>query len=104
VADKVEAREKQTDTGIKVSHTHDEATITKGNDEIHVDSHVFVLHRMAEATASEVSSEDFTRDAFENALDKVSRPLKGRFAHVPYSSDDLIRDKKAETELEDRES
>ena len=47
-------------------------------------------------------SEDFTRETFEDALDKVSRPLKGRFAHVPYSSEDLIRDKKAEIELEDR--
>lgn len=46
-------------------------------------------------------SEAFTRDTFEDALDKVSRPLKGRFAHVPYSSDDLIRDKRTEVELED---
>lgn len=44
----------------------------------------------------------FTREVFEGALNKVSRPLKGRFAHVPYTSDDLIKDKRAEVELEDR--
>jgi hypothetical protein len=46
--------------------------------------------------------EDFTRDTFEDALDKVSRPVKGKYAHVPYSSEDLIRDKQKEVELEDR--
>ena len=35
---------------------------------------------------------------------KASRPLKGRFAHVPYSSEDLIKEKKKEAELEDRSS
>jgi hypothetical protein len=49
----------------------------------------------------EADSEEFTREAFEGALDKVSRPLKGRFGHVPYSTDDLIRDKRADAELED---
>ena len=98
MAEKLEAREKQTDTGIEVEHTHNETTVTKGKDKIHVESHVFALHRAEEVTASE----DFTRDTFENALDKVSRPLKGRFAHVPYSSDDLIRDKRTDVELEDR--
>lgn len=98
MAQKLEAREKQPDTEVEVEHTHDEATITKGKDEIHVDSHVFVLHQAGGAA----TSEDFTRNTFEDALDKVSRPLKGRFAHVPYSSEDLIRDKRAEVELEDR--
>jgi hypothetical protein len=98
VAQKLEAREKQTDTRVEVEHTHDKATITKGRDEIHVDSHVFVLHQTGEVAASE----DFTRNTFEDALDKVSRPVKGKYAHVPYSSEDLIRDKRTETELEDR--
>ena len=98
MAEKLEAREKQTDTGVEVEHTHKEATITRGKDEIRVDSHVFTLHEAGGAT----DQEDFTREAFEGALDKVSRPLKGRFAHVPYSSDDLIRDKRADVELEDR--
>lgn len=31
---------------------------------------------------------------------KASKPLKGRFAHVPYSSEDLIREKRKEAELE----
>jgi lipopolysaccharide export system protein LptA len=98
VAEKLEAREKQTDTGVEVKHTHNEVTITKGKDEIHVDSHVFTLYQAGEVAASE----DFTRDTFENALDKVSRPVKGKYAHVPYSSEDLIREKRTEAELEDR--
>ena len=47
---------------------------------------------------------DFTKQLFEEAVDRVSRPLKGRLAHVPYSSDDLIREKREEAELEDRPS
>lgn len=46
----------------------------------------------------------FTRSDFEGALDKATRPVKGKYADVPYSSEDLIRDKKAEVELEDRKS
>ena len=49
-------------------------------------------------------SEDFTEDVFEDALDRVSTPLKGRLAHVPYSSEDFIREKREEAELEDRPS
>jgi hypothetical protein len=52
----------------------------------------------------DAESEEFTREVFEGALDKVSRPLKGRLAHVPYSSDDLIKDKRTDVELEDRDS
>lgn len=48
------------------------------------------------------TSAPFTRAAFEGALDKVSRPVKGKYADVPYSSEDLIRDKRTEVELEDR--
>jgi hypothetical protein len=98
VAVKPEAREKQTDTGVEVEHTHNKATITKGKDEIHVESHVFALRQAGEV----VTSEKFTRDTFEDALDRVSRPVKGKYAHVPYSSEDLIREKRTETELEDR--
>jgi len=53
---------------------------------------------------SEVQEETFTRGDFEGALDKVSRPLRGRLAHVPYSSEDFIREKREEAELEDRPS
>ncbi len=53
----------------------------------------------------EAQSADFTKEAFEGALDKVSRPTsRGKYAHVPYGSEDLIRDKRAEVELEDRPS
>jgi hypothetical protein len=55
-------------------------------------------------TESEVQEETFTQGDFEGALDKVSRPLKGRLAHVPYSSEDFIREKREEAELEDRPS
>ena len=98
MAEKLEAREKQADTRVEVEHTHNQATITRGNDEIRVDSHVFILHQSVEA----VTPEDFTREIFEGALDKVSRPVKGKYAHVPYSSEDLIREKREEAELEDR--
>jgi hypothetical protein len=46
-------------------------------------------------------AEEFTRANFESALDKVSRPVKGKYAHVPYSSEDLIREKREEVDLED---
>ncbi|MBA2781652.1 MAG: hypothetical protein H0T74_01825 [Rubrobacteraceae bacterium] len=53
-------------------------------------------------SAAEGQSEELTHDNLDDALDKVSQPLKGKYAHVPYSSEDLIRDKKHEAELEDR--
>jgi hypothetical protein len=53
---------------------------------------------------SRVQEETFTRGDFEDALDRASRPLRGRLAHVPYSSDDLIKEKKEEVELEDNQS
>ena len=40
---------------------------------------------------------------FDNATDEVSRPLRGRFAHLPYSSEQFIEEKQAEVELEDRQ-
>jgi len=98
VAEKLKAREKETDTGIEVRRTDDTVTVTKGNAEIRMDSHVFALHQAGEA----VASEDFSRATFEDALDKVSRPVKGKYANVPYSSEDLIREKRAEAQLEDR--
>jgi hypothetical protein len=100
VAEKLEAREKQTDTSVEVEHTHSEATITRGKDEIHVDSHVFTLHEAGGA----VSREGFTREVFENALDKASRPVKGKYADALPSTEEYIRDKRREAELEDRPS
>lgn len=61
-----------------------------------------VLGRVRAVPVSEEKRETFTRQSFEDALDKVSRPVKGKYADVPYSSEDLIRDKRAEVELEDR--
>jgi hypothetical protein len=98
MAQKLEAREKQTDTGVEVEHTHSETTITKGKDEIHVDSHVFTLHQ----AGGDAASEGFTREVFENALDRVSRPVKGKYADILPSSEEFIRDKRQEADLEDR--
>ncbi len=69
---------------------------------VHVNATVLVGRPATIVPVPEVESEEFTRADFEDALDKVSRPVKGKYAHVPYSSDDLIRDKRAEAELEDR--
>ncbi len=98
MTEKLEVKEKETVTGVEVRRTDDTVTVTKGNAEIRADSHVFALHDAEGVTIAR----NFTRETFEGALDKVSRPLKGRFAHVPYTSDDLIKDKRAEVELEDR--
>jgi hypothetical protein len=61
-----------------------------------------VLGRVRAVPVSEGKRETFTRQHLEDALDKVSRSAKGKYADVPYSSEDLIRDKRAEVELEDR--
>jgi hypothetical protein len=52
---------------------------------------------------SEVQEKPFTRGDFEGALDRATRPLKGRLAHMPYSSEDFIKEKKEEVELEDNQ-
>jgi hypothetical protein len=46
--------------------------------------------------------EAFTREHFEGALDRASRPVKGRYADILPSSEDFIKDKRREAELEDR--
>lgn len=45
----------------------------------------------------------FTRGDFEGALDKVSRPVKGKYADALPSSEEFIKDKRREVELEDRQ-
>jgi hypothetical protein len=50
------------------------------------------------------SEEGFTEKTYEDTLDKVSRPVKGKYAYIPYSSEDFIWDKRREAELEDRKS
>ncbi len=94
----VEVREKESIAGEAVEVTENQVAVT-GGAEVSVESHVFAVH----PDAKEAATGTFTRNAFEDALDKVSRPLKGRFAHVPYTSDDLINEKRAEVELEDRQ-
>jgi hypothetical protein len=50
----------------------------------------------------EAVPETFTREVFENALDKASLPVKGKYADILPSSEEFIRDKRREIELEDR--
>jgi hypothetical protein len=50
----------------------------------------------------ETTSEIFTRETFEGALDKVSRTVRGKYADVLPSTEEFIRDKRREAELEDR--
>jgi CRISPR/Cas system CMR-associated protein Cmr5 small subunit len=81
---------------VDVTEDQEVQAATEGQ-KLHVESHVWWFKTRPE----EAAPETFTREVFEGTLDKVSRPLKGRFAHVPYTSDDLIRDKRTEVELED---
>jgi len=54
------------------------------------------------AAATDEQREAFTRGDFEAALDKVSEQVKGKYADVLPSSEEFIRDKRREAELEDR--
>jgi hypothetical protein len=89
-----------TKNDVTVTENQEALAATEGK-EIHVESYVWSF---AGDEETEAAPDDFTREVFEAKLDKVSRPLKGRLAHVPYSSDDLIRDKRMDVELEDRTS
>jgi hypothetical protein len=102
MAEKLVEIEQQTDTDIKVKPTHNEAIVTKGKYEIRVESDVFALHRTTGAAASEDTSEDFAREAFENALDKAGRRIRGKYADVPTSSEEFAKRKQEEMELEER--
>lgn len=53
-------------------------------------------------TKAQGASGAFTRDAFEGALDKVSRPVRGKYADVPTSSELYARRKQEEIDLEER--
>ena len=90
--------EKETGAKDAVEVTKNQVAVTEGKLE-HVESHVFILHTEGYVTTT---SEASRVNASEDALEKVSRPVKGKYAHVPYSSEDLIRDKQIEVELEDR--
>ena len=54
--------------------------------------------------ATEKQFADSAREALVEKSEKIVRPLRGRFAHVPYSSEDLVREKREEAQLEDRSS
>ncbi len=71
-------------------------------DSQHVNARVWEGAPIKIGPATDEQSEDFTEDVFEDALDRASRPLKGKYAHIPYSSEDFIREKREEAELEDR--
>jgi hypothetical protein len=96
----VEVTNKGASATDEVEVTENKVAVTEGRVE-RVESHLFIARTSGNPATT---PETFTRDTFEGALDKVSRPLKGRLAHVPYSSDDLIRDKRMDVELEDRDS
>jgi hypothetical protein len=78
-----------------------EVTVTKGK--LSDPTSLTAVAGPAARTESTVgASETFTRAIFEGALDKVSRPLKGKYADALPSSEEFIRDKRREVELEDR--
>lgn len=54
------------------------------------------------AVVTGAQPEGFTRGMFEDAIDRVSRPVKGKYADILPSSEEFIRDKRREIELEDR--
>lgn len=71
---------------------------------VHVNATVLVGRPATIVPAPEAESEEFTRADFEDALDKVTRPVKGKYADILPSSEEYIRDKRREVELEDRPS
>lgn len=83
---------------VKVTGIENDVKVGGSAEGVKVSSHVFSASPQGKTSTSEL----FTREVFEGALDKASRPVKGKYAHVPYSSEDLIRDKRKEVELEDR--
>jgi hypothetical protein len=80
-----------------------EATFSRDDEYVEAQIIAVTVPPLRIVPESEVQ-ETFTRGDFEDALDRASRPLRGRLAHVPYSSDDLIKEKKEEVELEDNQS
>ncbi len=94
----VEVTQKEMGARDAVGVEENQVAITEGTLE-HVESRVFAFPASVQMSSG---SDVFTSGAFEDALDKVSRSVKGKYADVPYSSEDLIRDKRAEVELEER--
>ncbi len=78
-----------------------EATVLKGRLN-HPESRVAVPLPTKGTETVTATSATFTRATFEDTLDKVSRPVKGKYADVLPSSEEFIKDKRREVELEDR--
>lgn len=68
---------------------------------------VLPLRRLAPPRTHQEASPDEgfeTGEEFEGVLDKVSRPVKGKYANILPSSEEFIKDKRTEVELEERSS
>jgi len=68
----------------------------------HAEAFVIESAPLEAVPVTDEQREGFTRGDFEGALDKVSRPVKGKYADILPSSEEFIRDKRREAELEDR--
>ena len=86
--------------------THPSEEQTEFSEErVHVNATVLVGRPATIVPVPEGEPEEFTHAESEDTLGKVGRPTsRGRYAHVPYGSEDLIRDKRAEVEVEDLSS
>jgi len=89
---------KVTENDVAVTENREVLAATEGR-AIHVESHVWAFTVDAEV---EADPDTLTREDFEGALDKVSRPVKGKYADALPSSEEYIRDKRREAEQEDR--
>lgn len=95
----VEVTQKEVGTKEKVDEEN-RVAITEGKLG-HVESHVWWFVPEPEV---EASRETFTRDAYEDALDKVSRSIQGKYADVMPSTEEFIRQRREEeAEVEDRQ-
>jgi hypothetical protein len=84
--------------------SHDYGQTEFSGESVHVSATVLTGKPATIVPATEEPSEEFTLDAFEGALDKSSEPVKGKYSDLLPSSDEFIRDKRREVELEDRPS
>jgi hypothetical protein len=69
----------------------------------YVDAKVTVIvPPLREARKPEPEDKTFTRERFEDALDKASRLVQGKYADVMPSTEEFIRQRREEAEAEDR--
>jgi hypothetical protein len=68
----------------------------------HVTADVWVPKPVEIAPITDEQTEEFTQQDFEGALDKVARPVKGKYADVPTSSEAFAARKQEEIDLEER--